>query len=208
MRTGSAVVVPALVTSLLLLSGCAAQDGAGSGAGVDQASGTSGATTSSSVPAATPESSAPQAPFDGDTGPETAEPSADARVTVRDVRLGGHEGHDRVVFETGGTGVPGWDVRYVDEASEPGSGRPVEVAGDAVLQVQITGAGYPYDTGVEEYAGGPLTGTGTAAVEEVVFGATYEGITTAFIGTGSQAPFRVHLLEDPVRVVVEVAHEG
>ncbi|WP_346620337.1 hypothetical protein [Blastococcus montanus] len=192
MRTGSAVVVPALVTSLLLLSGCAAQGGDGSGAGVEQASG----------------SSVPQAPSDGDTGAETADPSADARVTVRDVRLGGHEGHDRLVFETGGTGVPGWDVRYVDEASAPGSGRPVEVAGNAVLQVRITGAGYPFDTGVEEYAGGPLTGTGTGAVEEVVFGATYEGTTTAFVGTGTQAPFRVYLLEDPARVVVEVTHEG
>ena len=30
----------------------------------------------------------------------------------------------------------------------------------------------------------------------------------AFIGTTAQTPFRVYLLEDPVRVVVEVADQG
>ena len=80
-------------------------------------------------------------------------------------------------------GTPGWDVRYVDEAASQGSGDPVEVAGDAVLQVTLTGVGYPYDTGVEEYAGGPLTAADTEVVTEVVFDATYEGTTVAFVGT-------------------------
>ena len=38
--------------------------------------------------------------------PDTAEPSSDARVTVSDIRLGRHDGFDRVVFEVGGTGTP------------------------------------------------------------------------------------------------------
>ena len=40
---------------------------------------------------------------------------------------------------------------------------------------------------------------------EVAFDATFEGTTVAFIGTSGQAPFRVYLLEDPSRIVVEVA---
>ena len=56
----------------------------------------------------------------------------------------------RRVLEVGGEGRPGWDVRYVDEASSQGSGDPVEVAGGAVLQLTMTGAGYPYETGIEE----------------------------------------------------------
>jgi hypothetical protein len=144
--------------------------------------------------------------FPGDTSPDTAEASADARVTVSDIRTGRHQGFDRVVFEAGGTGTPGWDVRYVDAPSSQGSGEPVDVAGNAVLQVTLTGAGYPYDTGVEEFAGpDPLPGQGTANVTEVVFDATFEGTTVAFVGTRAEAPFRVYLLQDPVRVVVEVA---
>ena len=127
-------------------------------------------------------------------------------MTVSEIRLGRHDGFDRVVFEVGGTGTPGWDVRYVDAASSQGSGDAIEVAGEAILQVTLTGAGYPYDTGVEEFANrDPLTAAGTQVVQEVVFDATYEGTTVAFVGTRTQAPFRVYALQDPARVVVEVA---
>ena len=112
-----------------------------------------------------------------------------------------------MVLEVGGEGTPGWDVRYVDQPSSQGKGDPVEVAGDAVLQVTLTGAGYPYDTGVEEYsAAGPLSVPDTETVTEVVFDATFEGTTVAFVGTKARAPFRVYLLEAPTRVVLEVAH--
>ncbi|MGY1830503.1 hypothetical protein ACI8AA_08750 [Geodermatophilus sp. SYSU D01180] len=205
--------VPALLTAALLLTGCGEEERPAAGASPTAASppATSSATSSaggSASPTGTDDgdggTAAPSSP--ADTRPDTADASADASVTVTDVRTGRHDGFDRVVFEAGGTGTPGWDVRYVDVASSQGSGEEVAVAGDAVLQVTITGAGYPYDTGVEEYAGpDPLPGEGTATVTEVVFDATFEGTTVAFVGTRSQAPFRVYALEDPTRVVVEVA---
>ena len=206
------LIVPALVPLLLLLPGCAGTGDPGSSVG--PASSGEPATSASGAPAAEGSGTSGAsgtaggaAQFGGDLGRQTAEPSAGAQVTVRDVRLGAHEGFDRVVFEVGGEGTPGWSVQYVDEPSDPGSGAAVEVAGDAVLQVELTGAGYPFDTGVEEYApAGPLTAAGTGAVTEVVFRSTYEGVTTAFIGTRDETPFRAYLLEDPVRVVVEIAH--
>ncbi|MGY1736360.1 AMIN-like domain-containing (lipo)protein [Geodermatophilus sp. SYSU D00684] len=204
--------VPALLAAALLLTGCGGEQRPAAGASPTAApsSATSSADGSAS-PTGTGDgdagTAAPSSP--ADTRPDTADASADASVTVRDVRTGRHDGFDRVVFEAGGTGTPGWDVRYVDVASSQGSGEEVEVAGEAVLQVTITGAGYPYDTGVEEYAGpDPLPGEGTATVTEVVFDATFEGTTVAFVGTRSQAPFRVYALEDPTRVVVEVADAG
>ena len=94
----------------------------------------------------------------------------------------------------------------MDAPASQGSGKPIDVAGDAALQVTITGAGYPYDTGVDEFSSnGPVTGAGTETVTEVAFDATFEGTTVAFVGTRSQAPFRVYLLENPTRVVVDVA---
>ncbi|MGY1726141.1 hypothetical protein ACI79J_04145 [Geodermatophilus sp. SYSU D01062] len=208
--------VPALLAAALLLTGCGGEERPAAGASPTAASypATSSATSSAGGPASQTGTgdgdagtAAPSSP--ADTRPDTADASADASVTVRDVRTGHHDGFDRVVFEAGGTGTPGWDVRYVDVASSQGSGEEVAVAGDAVLQVTITGAGYPYDTGVEEYAGpDPLPGEGTATVTEVVFDATFEGTTVAFVGTRSQAPFRVYALEDPTRVVVEVADAG
>ena len=148
-------------------------------------------------------------PFPANTDPDTEAQSADALVTVTDIRVGRHDGFDRVVFEVDGTGTPGWDVQYVDQAASQGSGEPVDVAGDAVLQVTLTGAGYPYDTGVDEYAGpDPLSVPDTQTVTEVAFDNTFEGQTVAFVGTQAQTPFRVYLLENPTRVVLEVADQA
>jgi hypothetical protein len=74
--------------------------------------------------------------------------------------------------------------------------------------VSLTGAGYPYETHVDEYAAPPLTAPGTSAVTEVVFDATFEGTSLAFVGTVAKNPFRVYALENPTRVVLEVAHSG
>jgi hypothetical protein len=38
----------------------------------------------------------------------------------------------------------------------------------------------------------------------VVFDTTFEGTTTAFVGTTGQAPFRVYALSNPTRVVLDV----
>ncbi|WP_347058202.1 hypothetical protein ABC795_16215 [Blastococcus sp. HT6-30] len=41
---------------------------------------------------------------------------------------------------------------------------------------------------------------------EVAFAATFEGVTTAFVGTRDRLPFRVYALQGPGRIVVEVVH--
>ena len=206
-----AVLPAALASSLLLLAGCAGDAETTSSSATLTPEVSSGATESGALSEADTADDGPSdvSTFPGDVEPDTAAASADARVTVRDIRVGGHDGFDRVVLEVGGDGVPGWDVRYVDQPSSQGKGDAVEVAGDAVLQVTLTGAGYPYDTGVEEYsAAAPLSAADTAAVTEVVFDGTFEGTTVAFVGTKAQSPFRVYLLEAPTRVVLEVAHAG
>ncbi len=149
------------------------------------------------------------APFPANTEPDTGEPSADALMSVTDIRIGRHDGFDRVVFEADGTGTPGWDVRYVDAAQSQGSGDAIEVEGGAVLQVTITGVGIPADTGVEEYSGPDRLSSGdTEVVTEVVWDSTFEGTSVAFAGVTEETPFRVYLLEDPARVVLEVADPG
>jgi hypothetical protein len=210
-RAHPALLVPGLLT-VLVVSGCTGHQAgtaaaSGSSSAARSASSDTSATSLAPSTAAHDTDAAPgQPPFPADLNPDTATASADSRVTVRAIRIGPHTGFDRVVFELGGKGTPGWDVRYVDSASSPGSGKPVPVRGGAVLQVSVTGAGYPYDTGVTEYAGkGPLTAAGTQAVIEVVFDQTFEGTTSAFIGTAARTPFRVYRLESPARIVVEVA---
>jgi hypothetical protein len=198
--------VPAVLLAAVLLAGCASGDG-GSGT----ASGTSSSSSSSATASGaggedqSDDGSSDAPPFPANADVDTADASPGAQVTVTDIRAGRHEGFDRVVFEVGGTGTPGWDVRYVDQASSQGSGDPIEVAGGAILQVTVTGAQIPDETGVPEFDGpSPLPGSGTQAVTEVVYDHTFEGTAVAFVGTTEQAPFRVYALSNPTRVVLEV----
>jgi len=126
-------------------------------------------------------------------------------LTVTNVRVAANEGFDRVVFDLDGDGSPGWRVEYVDEALDDGSGIPIPVEGGAVLQVRVAGTGMPMDTGVEEYSGDPVNLSG-AAVQQVVYRFVFEGYSTAFVGVDEQRPFRVFVLQDPLRVVVDVQH--
>ncbi|CAN5397822.1 hypothetical protein BH23ACT6_BH23ACT6_04330 [soil metagenome] len=138
--------------------------------------------------------------------PAEGEASGDLLLATS-VRIGSHDGYDRVVFDLEGDGTPGYRVSYVDSAVESGSGARLDVAGDAILQVVITGTRYPEDD--ETYEGGPGTYSleATEMVEVVRMSGTFEGTTQAFIGVDDEgAPFRAYVLSNPARLVVDVSH--
>jgi hypothetical protein len=210
-----AVVVAAAV---LVTAGCAARADTDAAAATGSAAASSAAASSAAASgsaAAGSTGSSPTAPeetagtpFEGGTEPEAAEPVDAQGLTVTAVRAARHEGYDRVVFEFAGSGTPGWSVEYVDTPSSQGSGAVVDVPGEAVLQVTAQGTSYPYETGATELAAGPVAVPGTEDVQGVVYDATFEGTSVAWIGTSGRAPFRVYALTGPSRLVVEVAHAG
>jgi len=194
----------------LTLAACAGPAPA-PGGGAATTSTTSAPTVSPSVTSGTAPAPTPTAtqtdlepPFPSTVGTLTADPTADAALTVTDVRAATHDGYDRVVFQLGGTGAPGWRVGYVDKAVDDPSGKPVPVQGAGVLQVMISGTGYPADTGQTEWAGSPLN-PGLPVVQEVDVRGVFEAQTQAFIGVArAGAPFRVLVLTAPERLVVDV----
>lgn len=154
-----------------------------------------------------------EAPKDSDLGdpslnPVEAKAESEDGLLATTVSVGVYPDYDRVVFTLEGEGAPGYSVRYADEAVEDGSGASLEVDGDAVLQVNITGTRYPNEG--ETYEGGPGTFSpdGTEEVEQVRLLGTFEGQTQAFIGIDdADTPFRVFTLSEPARLVVDVVHE-
>ncbi|WP_051218096.1 AMIN-like domain-containing (lipo)protein [Nocardioides insulae] len=128
---------------------------------------------------------------------------------LRDVRVGRHDGFDRVVAEFRGTGVPGWAAHYVRTPRAEGSGEIVEVRGDDVLAVSISGVtfrqAYP-DTPADLFRGvrhfSPERG---GAIEDVNVLGVFEGYSQLFLGVdGGAAPFRVFALTHPSRLIVDV----
>ena len=70
------------------------------------------------------------------------------------VRVGSHEGYDRVTFEFSGSGTPSFQVQYTDDPRSQGSGDTVDVEGDAALQVIVTSVAIPDDPGpVDDHTG-------------------------------------------------------
>ncbi|WP_024800088.1 hypothetical protein [Nocardia sp. BMG51109] len=179
-----------VVAGLALLAGCS--DGSSEPAGPP--------------PAGSSVAAAPEPPPTAAT-PQEGTPSSDARLTVTDVRVGRHEGYDRVVYELGGTGTPGWRVQYTGRAVQDGSGEPVDVAGQSVLEVQILGSAYPWDSGAPQYEGpDPATDPSAPGIAGVYRTMVYEGTTQSFIGVNAdRPPFSVAALENPARLVVDIA---
>ncbi|MEE2061195.1 AMIN-like domain-containing (lipo)protein [Rhodococcus artemisiae] len=143
-----------------------------------------------------------------DTADKVSPAGDGAKLTVTDIRTGRHDGFDRVVYELGGEGTPGWRVGYVDEAVQDGSGNEIPLAGGAVIQVLIDGSAYPFDSGVEPYSGpNPVLGSPGGSVVEVNGSGVFEGVTQSFIGVSApETPFSVSALTDPTRLVIDVAN--
>lgn len=150
-------------------------------------------------------------PVAGDPSTEDREADPEAgTIAVTDVRVGAHEGFDRIVFETDGDGAPGWFIGYVPEARTQGRGDLVELEGDAVLSIGIWGATLPPELPPElqpvdfDRIDGPPGGVVTEVAADTIF----EGIHGFFAGVTDEHPFVVERLEDPTRVVIDIIHGG
>lgn len=222
--SGSASVRP-MMTSLP--KGTRLGDGSGeahSGAGGAGGQGSAGehaatptstrrASTAASEQSSTPDStaantaSAPAAPAWG-TGPKSGQGSATSGGTVvRRIRVGRHERFDRVVFDfPSADDVPDYQVHYVKKGRRlkaPGSGRPVDLPGDRVLEVE-----FHADKIIKGDAGAVKTPE-LPAVRQARNVSGFEGRWTAAVGVsngdGSSPPdFRVKVVGD--RIAIDVAH--
>lgn len=150
--------------------------------------------------------------FEGDTQPYERDGAADQHMAVlSEVRVGVHDGYDRVVWEFSEGDQPRLLVEYVDQPRQPGSGNPVEVAGEASLRLIAEAA---TDRGAEMYAPGAqpyegptrVDGGNAQVVREVVALGDFEANMQWAVGVDRRRPFRVQVLDDPLRIVVDVGH--
>ncbi len=121
------------------------------------------------------------------------------------VRVGHHAGFDRVVWEFSGPDTPNYQVHYVDQPLGDGSGDPVDVAGDAYLEVVVMSLGYPDSVGACPPDATSARLAGTVFAEANSFCGGFEGVGQAFVGVRDhQRPFKVAVLTNPSRLVVDV----
>lgn len=121
-------------------------------------------------------------------------------LALTGIRAARHEGFTRVVLEFAGKGTPGvWSAAWTDEAVEQGRGLPIQVEGEAVLDLVIDGT--PMTATENPYPGGTHTRAGDL---DVVSDGTFEDNTHVVIGAPATRQFQIGFLSDPVRMVIDI----
>ena len=121
-------------------------------------------------------------------------------LALTGIRAATHEGFTRVVLEFSGEGTPGvWSAAWTDEAVEQGRGLPIQVEGQAVLDLVIDGT--PMTTTENPYPSGTHTRAGDL---DVVSDGTFEDNTHVVIGAPAARQFQIGFLSNPVRMVIDI----
>jgi hypothetical protein len=126
-------------------------------------------------------------------------------ATLVDVRVGAHPesgGWDRVVFEFEDV-RPAGIVEYVDEAANCGSGNTVMLPGEAILAVRFDATNAHNDNGQLTIDATEINGPGNIILKSVGT-CDFEAVVSWAIGLKSMKNYKVSLLENPTRVVIDV----
>jgi len=166
------------------------------------------ATLSQAPPTASP--SGPQESAAGEPAPtRTAEVEVERAgmepAIVTGVRYAAHDTYDRLVVDLRG-GIPGYDVKWVEEFVQDGSGKPIDVPGGAYLLLTLFPAHAHREDGEPTWRGGPVHTAGLGNIATVVRTGDFEGRVGIGLALNRRAGFRVTEQGSPDRLVLDVAH--
>ena len=176
------------------------------------------ALAAASAAVVTPTAAQAAAPYCGITWGSLAR-TADApdSESLTGVLAGRHSCFDRLVIDVGGQDATfgSFDVRYVRQVVQDGSGGAVPVRGAADLQVIVRAPvhdaqGRPTFTPANRREVVDVTGYQT--FRQVAWAGSFEGRTTLALGVRARLPFRGFTLDgvpnsgDTPRLVIDVAH--
>ena len=128
-----------------------------------------------------------------------------ARANITDVRVGTHDGYDRIVFQFRG-GIP----EYAIEAATPPfmadpSGLPLTVEGSAFVRITLRGGTKQTDTGASSYSGPRNFRVAFPTLVNLVEAGDFEAVSNWYAGLSHTACLRVSTLSAPDRLVIDFA---
>jgi hypothetical protein len=182
----------------------------------DAAAPSAGPTATVTVPS-TPTPSAPASTAPGSTMPRQQWPTDPVSVpfvgrvppvpTLSAIRIGAHPegGYDRVAFNF--DRLPGYVVKYQSSIVYDGSGKPVDLPGDAFVQLVFNPAQAHDDEGRSTLAHAPVepVGVNLPALSSYVLNGDFEGYVSVALGLPEKVGFRVgHLRSSSGQSVVYI----
>jgi hypothetical protein len=197
----------------VILAGCLGQSPSASpSASVAPASVPPSEAAASQPPPAS-ETPAPE-PSEDATGPFTCDLPVHVNATVplaniTDVRVGTHDGYDRVVFEFS-DGIP---EAFLERATPPfthdASGAPITVDGTSFLRLILRGGTKQTEDGTSSYTGSTDFDAGLPALVHLIEGGDFEAQSTWYLGLSAEACVRVMALVGEggsPRLVIDIEH--
>jgi hypothetical protein len=164
------------------------------------------ATGSASVPASEAPTDEPSAavgePFTCDL--PIVDPGTAPIANIVDIRVGTHDGYDRLVFEFE-QGIPEFTLdRAEPPFSEDASGLPLAVEGESFLGLVMRGGTKQTDAGESSYDGPTEFESGFPALVHAVEAGDFERQSTWYLGLAEESCVRVLQLDEPPRLVIDV----
>lgn len=126
-----------------------------------------------------------------------------------EVRSAVHDGFERIVIEHAGSGTPSYMAHYTETPVEPGRGQPIDTGDGAYLEVIASGTASFNEIDEDQMIenGAEITDLQTEATGTVVSFAPWEATSNYIIGLDEQRPYAITVLEDPVRIVIDIQLE-
>ena len=184
-----------------------AQDsGASRSSGRTSAAPTPGPSAASSSSAAPRASASPVAPTDwlAEGSQSDGFPTAAGHAFPSSSRVGSHPGYERVVVQyTGGAADLTWKTTWTSDPIDE-KGERINVKGDVFLQVDIAGVREPSDVATLPPTLHPGSLAGLSTVKGVSVQYPFEGQHMVFIGLSAKNSYRIRVLKDPSRLVIDV----
>lgn len=184
-----------------------AQDsGASRSSGRTSAAPTPGSSAASSSSAAPRASASPVAPTGwlAEGSQSDGFPTAAGHAFPSSSRVGSHPGYERVVVQyTGGAADLTWKTTWTSDPIDE-KGERINVKGDVFLQVDIAGVREPSDVATLPPTLHPGSLAGLSTVKGVSVQYPFEGQHMVFIGLSAKNSYRIQVLKDPSRLVIDV----
>lgn len=137
------------------------------------------------------------------SGPSDGGTAGDAGVETA-LRTGSHDGYDRVVVETSGSGSLSWHAEVTDQAATLGKGDAISLEGAHLVDVIVSGTSMPT---ADQQASSTITyglhEVGGPVVKQVWLDGTFEDQFQVVVGTDA-TEYRVTTLSNPTRLVIDV----
>jgi hypothetical protein len=128
------------------------------------------------------------------------------RAQITDVRVGTHDGYDRVVFEFT-SGLPDAVIKGVlPPFYADASGLEIHVAGNAFLQITMNQASKVDPDGGVTYSGPTNFEPEFDQLVQLIEGGDFEAVSTWYLGLDGGGCYRVLRLQAPSRLVIDIEH--